>query len=555
MRVRSASLTPDTNDVLQAILESVNDAIVSVDDRGRVLLWNPHAEALFGYAASEMLGETLDRIIPERFHESHRQGISRVAGGGEQHVIGATVELAAVRRDGTEFPIELSLARAESDGKTIFTGIIRDVTERARLSRALTESQARMKAIVDSANDAIISVGDDGTVQLWNPHAERLFGFTAAEMLGERLERIIPERYREAHHAGIERLAGGGEPHVIGSTVELAALHRDGREFPIELSLAQWESDGRRSFSGIVRDITRRKQAEDDLQVANVTLAEKNDMLEGLSAKLAKYLSRQVYESIFEGRTEVRVESYRKLVTVFFSDIQGFTELADRMEAEPLGQLLNRYLSDMSNVASAHGGTVDKFIGDGIMIFFGDPETRGEREDAIACARMALEMRSRIEDLRPDWRRAAGGAVELHVRMGINTGYCTVGNFGSEERLDYTIVGREVNEAARLETTAKPDQIHISHQTYELIKDEIHCEPAGEITVKGVAYPMRTYEVVGIAGAPGDDSTAGVTAGLGVDLDPSKLTPAERAAAQAELRHALGVLERSSEGASSNENQ
>ena len=261
-------------------------------------------------------------------------------------------------------------------------------------------------------------------------------------------------------------------------------------------------------------------------------------MLQGLSGKLAKYLSRQVYDSIFEGRTDVRVESYRKELTVFFSDIQGFTELSDRMEAEPLSELLNHYLSEMSNIALDHGGTVDKFIGDGIMIFFGDPESRGAGEDALACARMAIAMRERAAELQDEWQRVTG-AIQLHVRMGINTGYCTVGNFGSEDRMDYTIVGKEVNAASRLESSARPDQIHLSHTTYELIKDQVDCLSVGELRVKGLAYPIRTYEIIDPAAA---DQTAGsadeaLASSLGIDL--GSLDADQMEAARRALREAL----------------
>ena len=155
---------------------------------------------------------------------------------------------------------------------------------------------------------------------LWNDHATALFGYSSEDMMGESLRAIVPERFRDLHSTGVERVAGGGERHVIGSTVELAGLDHAGREFPIELSLATWSADGEQLFIGIIRDITERKRAEEQLHLANKALNEKNEQLEGLSSKLAKYLSRQVYDSIFAGRTEVRVESYRKELTVFFSD-------------------------------------------------------------------------------------------------------------------------------------------------------------------------------------------------------------------------------------------
>jgi adenylate cyclase len=527
-----------TTETLKAVIESASDAIITADAAGDILGWNPAAEKIFGFSEDEAVGSPLTIIVPERFHDQHHAGIARVVETGETKLIGHTVEIAGRCKDGTEIPIELSLGTWISDGKRYFSGIIRDVSEQARLIAALSDHEKRLEAILDSANDAIITIDREGLVLLWNQHAEEMFGHTRDEMLGKPLTAIVPEQYREAHHAGIHRVAGGGERHVIGHTAELIGLHAAGHEFPIELSLAMWESGGEPFFSGIVRDITQRKRAEEAVKRAGKELQEKNDMLEGLSAKLAKYLSRQVYDSIFEGKRDVRVESYRKKLTVFFSDIQGFTELTDRMEAEPLSQLLNGYLSDMSEIAFAHGGTVDKFIGDGIMIFFGDPDTRGEKEDALACARMALAMRERVRVLKHDWQRQAG-SIELHIRMGINTGWCTVGNFGSEDRLDYTIVGKEVNAASRLENSAQPDQIHISHDTYELIKHEIHCDPVGEIKVKGLAYPIRTYEIIGLVGEPVEEDHPAFS----LEFDPTKLDPEEAAAAREALRRALGALE------------
>ena len=220
-------------------------------------------------------------------------------------------------------------------------------------------------------------------------------------------------------------------------------------------------------------------------------------MLEQLSNQLAKYLSPQVYESIFTGRQEVKLISQRKKLTVFFSDIAGFTETADRLESEELTELLNQYLTEMSRIALNHGATIDKYVGDAIVIFFGDPESKGVKEDALACVKMALEMRERMHYLQAAWRDN-GIENPLKCRIGINTGFCTVGNFGSEDRMDYTIIGGGVNLASRLETAATPGEILISYETYALVKDEIECEAHGKINVKGIAYPVETYQVIDV---------------------------------------------------------
>jgi PAS domain S-box-containing protein len=535
--------------ILEAIIGSTSDAVITADANGRVITWNPAAERIFGYTRDEVIGGPLTILMPEQYRDLHDRGIQRVVDTGETRVIGESVLLTGLHKNGQEFPIELSLATWITDGARFFSGIIRDVSAREAAREELARSEEQMRAIMASANDAIICADETGHVILWNPAAESLFGYVEAEMKGKLMNEIIPERFRIPHEKGLERVRTGGPHHVIGGTAELAALRRDGTEFPVELSLGTWAVGEKHFFCGILRDISDRKRAEQDLRTANEALDEKNQELEALSAKLAKYLSKQVYESIFSGQKEVRVESYRKNLTVFFSDIEGFTELTDSMEAEPLSELLNTYLSEMSEIANAHGGTIDKFIGDGIMIFFGDPESRGETEDALACVHMALAMRRRLFELREEWIDK-GLSRNLRVRMGINTGFCTVGNFGSENRLDYTIVGGQVNMAARLEAAAEPDQILISNATHGLIKSEIHCEPAGEITVKGIAYPQKTYRVVGPLDEVGQamQPISDVRQGFRLVLDPASLDPKDRQPAREWLEQALKTLDDLSSG-------
>jgi adenylate cyclase len=220
-----------------------------------------------------------------------------------------------------------------------------------------------------------------------------------------------------------------------------------------------------------------------------------NKALEKLSAQLSKYLSPQLFQSIFSGKQEVRLETSRKKLTVFFSDIQGFTQLTDTMDPEAMTMVLNVYLTAMTQIAIEHGGTIDKFIGDAVMVFFGDPESKGIHEDAQACVDMALAMKEKMAELKAYWQEQ-GYKLPFHIRMGINTGYCTVGNFGAEDRMDYTIIGGNVNLASRLESHAEPDQILISHTTQQLVADKVVSNPLAEIMVKGIATPIQTHEVL-----------------------------------------------------------
>jgi class 3 adenylate cyclase/type II secretory pathway pseudopilin PulG len=229
----------------------------------------------------------------------------------------------------------------------------------------------------------------------------------------------------------------------------------------------------------------------------NRRLEESNEFLAGVSKKIAKYLSPQLFRAVFEGEKDVVIATERKKLTVFFSDIVNFTVATERLQPEELTALLNEYLTEMSDIAIRHGGTVDKFIGDAILVFFGDPETKGVTEDAKACMAMALEMRRRIAELNAQWRRR-GVEQPFRVRMGINTGFCNVGNFGSNDRMDYTIIGADANLAARLQSSAEPGEIVISYETYALVRDMVRGRPLAPITLKGISRTIVPYVVEGL---------------------------------------------------------
>ena len=215
-----------------------------------------------------------------------------------------------------------------------------------------------------------------------------------------------------------------------------------------------------------------------------------------LSKKLAKYFSPQVYDSIFSGKLDVTIKTQRKQLTIFFSDLQGFTELTERLEPEVLTELLTNYLTEMSKIATKWGGTIDKFIGDAMLVFFGDPSTSGHKEDAKKCVAMADEMLEKLDEIRKEWLDR-GVSKTLNARMGIHSAICTVGNFGSQDRLDYTVIGNGVNLASRLESNSEANKILISEDTYLLVKEEFECKERDTISVKGFSYPVKTYEIIG----------------------------------------------------------
>jgi class 3 adenylate cyclase len=276
----------------------------------------------------------------------------------------------------------------------------------------------------------------------------------------------------------------------------------------------------------------------------NQELARANEFLASVSAKISKYLSPQHYKSIFSGQKDVAIATERKKLTIFFSDVVSFTSTSERLQPEELTAMLNEYLTEMSAIAAKHGGTVNKFIGDAILVFFGDPETKGVAEDARACVRMAFDMQKRLAELDVQWR-SRGVEEPFRARMGINTGYCNVGNFGSDDRMDYTIIGAEANLAARLQTLAEPGGMVLSYETFMLVRDMVKARPLEEITLKGISHPVVPYSVEGpAANGEADDVISEQDVGLQLHIDLRALDRTAATRARKRLEQALATLKK-----------
>lgn len=369
--------------------------------------------------------------------------------------------------------------------------------------RALADASEEAERIRQLLNDALESMSEglvlfdsDDRIVVCNSKYRNYFGDVVGIDVGEMVQpgAQLWDIMRAAHAKGMfpNIPKDGLEAHIErrrvsrrkgGGTIE--QLMKDGRW----LQINEHRTAGG-GVASVYTDVTEIKRREAEL-------AAQTAKLESLSSQLAKYLPPQVYKSIFAGEQSVDVAPKRKKLTIFFSDIAGFTDTVEAMESEDLTNLLNQYLTEMSRIAQAHGATVGKYIGDAILAFFGDPVSRGLQEDATACVRMAIAMQQRMRELRGIWQdRALEKPFEL--RVGITTGYCTVGNFGSEDRLDYTVIGNAVNLAARLQTAAERGAILLDSETHSLIKDTIKTSERGAINVKGLSRPVHVHAVEGI---------------------------------------------------------
>jgi class 3 adenylate cyclase len=280
------------------------------------------------------------------------------------------------------------------------------------------------------------------------------------------------------------------------------------------------------------------------IEGVNRKLENANEALAAIAKKISRYLAPQVYARIFSGQKDVTIQTERKKLSIFFSDIKDFTATTERLQPEEITALLNEYFTAMSEIAGHHGGTVDKFIGDAMLIFFGDPETRGLAEDAKACLGMAVDMQHRMAELNIQWRKR-GIAIPVRVRMGINTGYCNVGNFGSADRMDYTIIGGEANLAARLQSIAEPGQIILSYETYALVREIVAARPLPPISIKGIRREIVPYAVEALLDGEGKQKRtfSEHTTGLDLYLDPNAVDAASAARIRSLLEEAIASLD------------
>lgn len=228
------------------------------------------------------------------------------------------------------------------------------------------------------------------------------------------------------------------------------------------------------------------------VQAAKEEAEKQQQLLQKASDRLSKYLSPQICEQIFSD-VEFDTGTGRKKLTIFFSDIVNFTSITESMEAEELSGFLNFYLTNMCEIALKYGGTIDKFIGDSVMIFFGDPQSKGPEQDALACCNMGLEMLAFVEKNEELFKEQFNFPEKLEIRIGVHSGVCSVGNFGSDQRLDYTVIGRAVNVAARLEQAAPNNSMLFSNSTKSLLGDTFQVSDSIEVKAKGIDRPIIGY--------------------------------------------------------------
>ena len=299
------------------ILQSAMDAIITVDENENIVLFNAAAERIFGCPAVRAVGGPLERFIPERFRAAHHGHIKRFgATGTTTRMMGARLTLFGLRENGEEFPIDASISQVTVGGRKLYTVILRDVSEsrqaEARLQRSYRERRSaneRLNGIIQSAMDAIITIDHEQRIVVFNEAAEKIFRCPAEQAIGGPLERFIPERFRSAHRAHVERF---GETRittrVMGARLELFGLRTGGEEFPIDASISQVTVEQGKFYTVILRDVSRRKAAEEALQRSYDELREMSAVMNDVREAERTRIARELHDELAQWLTAIKMD-------------------------------------------------------------------------------------------------------------------------------------------------------------------------------------------------------------------------------------------------------
>ena len=295
---------------VSGILESAMDPIVSVDDTQRVVLFNAAAERAFGWPRASVIGQPLDMLIPERYRAEHHAHVGAFAATGvTSRRMGGARSLVALRADGTEFPIEASISQHADDGRKVLTVILRDVTARVEGDDRLARSEARLRGILDSAMDAVITVDASQNVVLFNAAAERMFRCPRDEALGAPLASFIPVRERAVHAGHVAAFAATGVTtrRMAGSRV-VTGLRRDGEEFPIDASISQLREDGHAFFTVVLRDVSERVRAHEALARSREELRELATAASSAREQEQARIARELHDELAQSLSTMKMD-------------------------------------------------------------------------------------------------------------------------------------------------------------------------------------------------------------------------------------------------------
>jgi PAS domain S-box-containing protein len=453
-RKRAAEALGRSEECFRSLIDSFDDhAVFMLDASGHVSSWNRGAERITGYSADEIMRYHVSRFYPADDVETGKPEHQLEQAAARRRYEGSDWR---VRRDGSRFwaGVEISALRADDGELRGFSCVTRDLSERKRTAEELE----RLRAIVEHSEDAIIGATlENGIVTTWNRGAERLFGYSAREMMGRPLQIVLPPEERSSQQQMLTQVREGRRVELR----ETRCVRKNGALLDMSLTVSPVKDVAGevKGVSLIARDITERKRAQAALEQA-----------------LGTYLDREVADHILLQGPALEAEEVD--VTMMFVDIRGFTAFATRFEPREVVATLNCLFELAVPIIARHGGHVDKFVGDGLLAVFGAP--RPEPDHACRALRAGLEISEAAH------KRFEG---DLEIGIGIDSGPVVTGNVGGGGRLDFTVIGNAVNMAARVESATRDtgDTVLITEATKNRVGDcDVLLEERRNVQLKGL---------------------------------------------------------------------
>ncbi|TAN33469.1 PAS domain S-box protein [bacterium] len=436
------------NEQLHIFMNSVKDhAMITLDPDGNVASWNPGAQQIEGYRPDEIVGRHFSRFYADSEIQAGKpsRDLEEAARAGKFEDEGWRV-----RKDGSRFWANAVItALRDEDGRLRgFGNVTRDITERRRAEQDLTESHARLQAIIDTSLTAIVTMDGQGAITDWNPQAEATFGWPRHEALGKVLvDTIVPKQYREGHRAGLARYLATGEGPVLGKVLELSALDREGREFPVELAISPASTPGGKVlFVGFVRDITARKQAEDAIRDLNTELQaadqHKSEFMANMSHELRTPLnailgfselmlddSSNQYDLATRQRFLQQINSSGRHLLGLINDILDLSkveagEMVFEVETVSIASAVAQVLNTIEPLATKKGIRIEARVGAGYQV----------RADAGKLQQMLLNLVSNAVKFTPEGGRVTIGARRLAEAVEISVADTGIGIAESDIR-------------------------------------------------------------------------------------------------------------------------
>jgi len=359
---REQMRTSDTRQ--RAVLDHIVDGIITIDSKGIIQNFNRAAESIFGYDSSEVVNRNVKILMPEPYTTEHDGYLSRYHATGEAHVIGIGREVTGRRKDGSVFPLELAVSKMIIDDKPLYSGIVRDITARKQAELALLAAETRQRAVLENIVDGIITIDQRGSIQTFNRAAENIFGYTADEVTGKNVKMLMPQPYTDEHDQYLAHYHKTGEAHVIGIGREVTGRRKDNSVFPLELAVSEMIIDGKVLYSGIVRDITERKNAEQQIiearDVAEKSTKAKTEFLANMSHEIRTPMNAVINLAYLAQRDDLpartldylaKIENSGKNLLAIINDILDISKVeAGKLELEEIPFNLHRLVNGLATI-------------------------------------------------------------------------------------------------------------------------------------------------------------------------------------------------------------